>query len=244
VETLNVVYDVTDVSESSRKLIKILIVDHQTIVRHGLRALIEKQPGMAIVGETGSCTEALSLAQRHQPDIILLEVDAGDRQCLGLISDFRKAAHTARVVVLTGSSDLALHRRAVLLGAMGLVGKEQSLEILLRAIEKVYGGEAWLDHTMTASVIAEFSRPSLLDDEKSKIASLTQREREIISIACQGLKNSKIADRLFISEKTVRNHFTSILSKLGLSDRLELALYCYHHGLAKPPAFHSGEKSA
>jgi DNA-binding NarL/FixJ family response regulator len=122
---------------------------------------------------------------------------------------------------------------------MGLVLKDKAAEVLIKAIETVHSGEVWLDGSLTASVISEISsvdksrRP---DPEAEKIRSLTGREREIVGLVCEGLKNKHIADRLFISEATVRNHLTSILSKLGLSDRFELALYAYRHHLARPPS--------
>jgi two-component system, NarL family, nitrate/nitrite response regulator NarL len=215
--------------------ILILIVDNQTVVRQALRLLIEGKSNMRVVGEAGNRDEALALANAKQPDIILLELDLGGSSGLDFLPELIASAQGARVLVLTGMRDPEIHRRAVRLGATGLVLKEQASDILLRAIEKVHAGEAWLDHRMTASVIVEFSRRHKVDQEAAKIASLTEREHEIVSVVSEGLKSKQIAEKLFISQATVRNHLTSILGKLGVSDRFELALYAYRHSLAQPP---------
>ena len=215
--------------------IRIVIVDDHKMMRHGLHLFIENDHDMQVVGEAGTREEALALTSLERPDVILLELDLGGSSSLDFLPDLLSSSPGARVILLTRVRDPEIHRQAVCLGATGLVLKEQAGDVLLRAIERVHAGEAWLDHKMTASVIAEISRPRKVDDEAARIASLTEREREIMLLTCRGLKNSQIAAQLFISEATVRNHLTSILSKLRLADRFELALYCYRHGLARPP---------
>jgi len=219
--------------------IRILLVDDHVIVRAGLRMLIENHKGMVVVGEAGSRIDALAIAAREQPHVILLDLDMGNESGLDFLRELLDAAAGARVVMLTGVRDPEAHRRAVHLGAMGLVLKDKAAEVLIKAIEKVNAGEVWLDRSLTASVLAERSQADIgrkVDPDTEKVASLTDREREIVSLVCQGLKNKQIADKLFISDATVRNHLTSILSKLEVSDRFELALYCYRHHLAKPPS--------
>src|SRR5262249_44696323 len=109
-------------------------------------------------------------------------------------------------------------------------------EVLISAIEKVHSGEAWLTRSLVASVLSRISRGSLDRDESRKIELLTKREREIVVLTAQGFKRPQIAEKLFISELTVRNHLSSILSKLELADPFELVFYAYKYGLAKPPA--------
>lgn len=225
-------------SESSNPPIKILLVDDHVIMRAGLRMLIENHKGMVVVGEAGTRIDALTIAEREQPEIILLDLDMGGESGLDFLRELLDTATNARVVMLTGVRDPDAHRRAVQLGAMGLVLKDKAAEVLIKAIEKVHAGEVWLDRYLTASVLSEMSQSTSVrrtDPEGEKIRSLTNRELEVIGLVCEGLKNKQIADRLFISEATVRNHLTSILSKLELSDRFELALYSYRQRLAKPP---------
>src|SRR6185369_1220329 len=168
----------------------------------------------------------------------LFDLQVNGLNGLDLIRAALNSTNQARLLVLTETLDLEAHRRAVHMGAMGLVLKDRAAEVLIKAIEKVHDGEVWLDRSLTASVLTEMSRANKAaepDPEAAKIATLTKREREIIIFVCQGLKNRQIADKLFLSEATVRNHLTSILSKLELSDRFELALFSYRHGLGKPP---------
>ena len=118
---------------------------------------------------------------------------------------------------------------------MGIVLKEHAAEQLLKAIKKVHEGEVWIERSMVGSMIQELSRPAMVDPEVVKIESLTEREREVIALVGEGLKNKQVGERLFISETTVTHHLSSVFSKLEVSDRLELIIYAFRHGLAKMP---------
>lgn len=215
---------------------RILLVDDHVVVRAGLTLVIEKQPGMVVVGGAGNREEALALAERHHPEIILLDLDLGETSGLDLLPELLSIVPEARVIILTGMRDQETHRQAVRLGAMGVVLKDKAVEVVINAIERVSAGEVWLDPRLTASLISDFTRPGRkMDPEAEKIAALSKREREVVELIGQGLKNKEIAERLFISEITVRHHLTSIFEKLDVSDRIELMLYAYRHGLAKAP---------
>jgi len=225
-------YEMT--STATDKPIRVAIVDDHAILRSGLRMLIETHPGMLVVGEAGNRDEAFSLVEQKHPDIILLDLDLGGDSSLNFIHDLLGIHAGARILILTGVVEPEPHQRAVRLGAMGVVLKEKCVQDLINAIQQINAGQVWLDPAIMTSLVAEVqaSRP---DPEMQRIAALTAREREIVSLVCEGLKNREIAERLTISEATVRNHLTSVLNKLDLSDRFELALYFYRHGLAKPP---------
>ena len=140
--------------------------------------------------------------------------------------------------MLTAIRDLDLHSQAVRRGALGLVQKGASADVLVRAIYKVHGGEAWFDRTLMGRALVELTRARDVTPEApaaAQLASLTKREREIIRLVGEALKNKAIAERLRISEATVRHHLTSIYEKLGVSDRLELVVYAYRYKLAEPP---------
>jgi len=225
-------------SVSDRGPIRILIVDDHAILRKGLRMLIEDQPGMSVIGEASNGAEAVEIATREQPEIILLDLDLGGKNGLDLLPELISTSNLVRVIVLTGVRDPEMHHRAVAFGAIGLVFKEQASEVLVKAIEKVNAGEAWFDRTLMATALNKMSRSKAGnkdDPEAARIASLTEREKEVVALVAQGLNRKQIAEELFISEATARNHLTSILNKIGVSDRLELAFYAYRHGLAKPP---------
>lgn len=218
--------------------IRVLLVDDHAVVRAGLRMIIQSHPSMTIVGEAGRRDEALALAASHQPDIVLLDLDLGNESGSALISELIAAANDARIIILTGVRDPEVHRHAVLLGAMGIVPKEKAASALINAIERVHSGEAWLDPSLVADVLGHVSRAAKAkkaDPETGKIASLTNREREVVALIGEGIKNKEIADRLFISETTVRHHLTSIFSKLEVADRVELLIYAFRNGLANPP---------
>jgi DNA-binding NarL/FixJ family response regulator len=222
---------------ADKEIIRVAIIDDHAIVRAGLRMLIEASGRMAVVGEAGNREEAFAVVARGQTDIIVLDLDIGGESSLEFIGDLLRSAGDARALVLTGLRDAEAHRRAIALGAMGVVLKEKAPGVLIKAIEKVHSGEIWLDRSATAAVLAEMARlHSKRDDpEAAHIARLTERESQIVPLVCQGLRNKQIAEALCISEATVRNHLTSILSKLNLTDRFDLALYSFRHGLAKPP---------
>jgi DNA-binding NarL/FixJ family response regulator len=220
----------------SQKPIRVLIVDDHHLVRMGVCALIEGQPEMSVVGEAVNCTEALSLAASTKPDLILLDIDLGTENGLDFLAEVREMDGQIRVLILTEIKDLATHRRAAKLGAAGLVLKDQPTDVLLKAIRKVHDGEAWLDRSLMGSLLDELTRTDKkVDSEETKLENLTAREREVIALIAEGLKNKQIAARLFISETTVTHHLSSIFAKLGVSDRLELVIYAFSYSLAKMP---------
>ena len=219
-------------------LVRILVVDDHAILRQGLRMLVEAEAGFAIVGEAEDGGRALSLAATEQPDIVVLDIDLGSDNGLDLIAGIQQAAPSSRILVLTGLRDVEAHRRAFRLGARGLVVKEAAASTLMKAIRKVHEGEIWLDRASTAHLLSEMSKPApppAVNPEAAKIGKLSARELEVTALLGEGLSNKLIADRLSISETTVRHHLTSIFAKLGVPDRLALLLYAHRNGLVKPP---------
>ena len=219
------------------EVIKVFIIDDHAIVRAGLGMVIQKDARLQIVGEAGSQADALAAIATTQPDVILLDIDLGAENGLDFIPALHAAASQARIIVLTGMRDPELHRRAVSLGALGVVNKENAPDVVRQAIHRVHEGEAWLDPKLTATLLSQLTGANRKkeDPEAVKIATLSKRELEVIKLIGEGLKSKEIAERLFISEITVRHHLTSIFSKLDLSDRVELMLYAYKNGLAKSP---------
>ena len=197
--------------------------------------LIEHDQRMQVVAQAGNKTEALERAASEHPDVIILDLVLGDEDGLSFLPELCQASPTSRVLVLTGVQNADAHRRAIRRGAMGIVLKEHAADQLLKAIMKVYEGEVWIERTMMGSMIQEFNKPALPDPEVTKIETLTDREREVIALVGEGLKNKQVGERLFISETTVTHHLSSVFSKLEVSDRLELIIYAFRHGLAKMP---------
>jgi two-component system, NarL family, nitrate/nitrite response regulator NarL len=218
--------------------IRILLLDDHRSVLWGLEKLIEgEHPRMQVVGKATTSAEALKLLDEVQPDIILLDLDLGGENGSNAIQALM-AKSKAKVLVLTGSRDIAVHDAAVLAGAMGVVEKGEAAETILKAIQKVHEGEIWLDRSATGRIFLELSRSKAAEaqnPEQRKIASLTPRERQIVAeIGSDAAAGSKvIAERLHISEHTLRNHIASIYEKLEVSSRLELFAYAGKHGISR-----------
>jgi two-component system, NarL family, nitrate/nitrite response regulator NarL len=227
-------------SPSATSRIRVLLVDDHELVRTGLRMLLERQPRLAIVGEAANGTDALALAAREQSDIILLDLDLDGVSSLDVLPELHAAAKGARVILVTGVRAPEEYYRAMQLGVAGVVSKAQAADVLLQAIEKVYAGEVWLEPAMVARLLNEMSRQRAVgkeqvDPQVAKIARLSLREREVVTLIGEGLYNKQIATRLSISETTVSHHLTSIFAKLGLANRFDLVIYAYRHGLAELP---------
>ena len=215
-----------------------LIVDDHKIIREGLRLLLERQRNLEVVGDVGHRFDAPAIVARETPDIVLLNIDLNDDDGLDFLRVMHISAPSTRILVLTDKIDSELHDRAVLLGASGIVLTENAPETLIKAIERVSAGEVWLDRSAIGRVFALMSsnpEKNKIDPEAAKVASLTEREREVVSLIGEGLRNKEMADRLFISETTVRHHLTSIYGKTDISNRLKLIIFAYRHGLARPP---------
>ena len=217
--------------------IRILLIDDHKIFIAALRLFLEREPGLNVIGEAHTRNEALDAARRL-PDVILLDLDLGSENSTDLLQDLRKVAEGARVLVLTGISDPEVHLHAVCRGAVGVVHKLEAPNLLLKAIKKVHDGETWLNSALVASAVNRLQTGDRRkqDPDANRIASLTSRELEIIALIGEGQRNKAIAERLCISDKTVRHYLTSIFNKLEVADRLELLIYAYKHGLAKVPS--------
>jgi len=216
--------------------LRILIVDDQLMVRAGLRKLLE-DAGIEVVAMAGNRAEAIALAAREQPDVILIELEVDGEDALRFVPDIREAATKARVLILTGLKKQEGHQRAVQAGAVGVVFKSQEPEVLIKAVRKVHAGEVWLDRTTMGDLFSVMTRKKSdgRDLDETRRESLTDRELQVIGLIAEGLKNKQIAQRLFISETTVTHHLSSIFSKLDVSDRLELVIYAFGHDLARLP---------
>jgi two-component system, NarL family, nitrate/nitrite response regulator NarL len=216
------------------KPIRILIIDAQEMIRTALRLLIETHARMSVIGEAGNRVEALAVARREQPDIILLDLVLGDEDGLEMIEDLCATSQDSRLLILTSIRNTEIHARAILLGAVGVLLKDKTADMLMKALEKVNQGEPWIDNSTLTNVLTAISgRKGVkeVSDEETRIASLTARERQVIAAVCAGLKNKQIAQKLFISESTVRHHLSSIFSKLATSGRFDLIIYAHRHNL-------------
>jgi two-component system, NarL family, nitrate/nitrite response regulator NarL len=206
----------------------------EPLVAWGLERLVQSaHPRLEVVGRCERVADCAHLLQRAPADLALLDLDVEDGS--DGVSTLYAQTHI-RILAISGSRDLALHDNAVLSGARGVVEKRSAPALLLKAIEKVHEGELWVDRAATSRIFMELARQKAArssNPEHQKIASLTKRERHsIAAVASDANASGKvIAARLNISEHTLRNHLTSIYSKLGVANRLALYAYARQHGL-------------
>jgi two-component system, NarL family, nitrate/nitrite response regulator NarL len=214
----------------SKQVVRILVADDHAIFRDGLRKLLEVADDVQIIGEASNGVECVKMLQKLKPDILLLDLRMPEKDGLGVLEEVNFDSLPTRVIVLTAAEDDRDVVRAMRLGARGVVLKQSASDLLLKSIRKVSDGEIWLDNRMTAEVIDAFKKSSESGQRREK-PLLSDREKEIVQLVAQGFRNREIGEKLFISEQTVKNHLHNIFDKLGVSDRLELALYAIHHRL-------------
>jgi two-component system nitrate/nitrite response regulator NarL len=214
----------------AKQAIRILVADDHAIFRDGLRKLLEVADDVQIVGEASNGVECVKMLTKLKPDILLLDLRMPEKDGLGVLEEVNFDSLPTRVIVLTAAEDDRDVVRAMRLGARGVVLKQSASDLLLKSIRKVSDGEIWLDNRMTAEVIDAFKKSSESGQRREK-PLLSDREKEIVQLVAQGFRNREIGEKLFISEQTVKNHLHNIFDKLGVSDRLELALYAIHHRL-------------
>lgn len=218
--------------------IRILAADDHPIFRHGLRGLLEAEPDFQVVGEAADGTEVLEKVPALQPDVLLLDL-AMPR--LGGMEALRELARTSagarqglRIVVLTVAIEKRQILEALQLGAHGIVLKDAAAQLLIKALRAVVSGQYWVGRESVADLVQYLRRLApAVPDKPGQVRLLTSREREILSAIVGGLTNREIAEKLSISEDTVKHHLSRIFDKVGVSHRLELAMFAVNHGLVR-----------
>jgi two-component system, NarL family, response regulator LiaR len=210
--------------------IRVLIAEDHPIVREGLRTLIASEPGMVLVGEAADGVEVVDKARVLQPDVILMDLMMPRKNGLEAIGEIKAIHPEVSILVLTSFAEEDKVFPAIRAGALGYLLKDSSPQQLLRAIRDVHRGEPSMHPTIALKMIRELDR--LSNQERSE-SPLTDREVGVLKLVAQGLTNQEIADRLTISEWTVRTHMRNILGKLHLANRTQATLYALREGLAK-----------
>ena len=224
----------------NRPKIRIVVADDHPIFRDGLCKLLALEEDFEVVAQAQDGRQVLDVLQQHEPDILLLDLKMPGLDGLATLQRLQVNKGKTRVIVLTASDDKNEFVQAMKLGTSGIVLKQTATDMLIKSIRKVHAGEIWLDSHTTAAVIRQFvandevpppaTAPVAAPRDRER-SPLSQREREIVALVAQGFKNKEMAEKMFISEQTVKNHLHNIFDKLGVSDRLELALYAIHNNL-------------
>jgi NarL family two-component system response regulator LiaR len=211
--------------------ITVLLVDDHAMVRQGVRAFLETQPDIAVVAEAASGEQAVRLAAEHAPDVALMDLIMPGMD--GVEATRRLTARSPRtnVVVLTSYHDDEHVFPAIRAGALSYVLKEVGPDELAETVRKAATGEAVLHPRVAARVVRELH--GARRDEPNVFHDLSERELEVLKLIAEGLSNAEISDRLFISEKTTKNHVSNILGKLHLADRTQAAVYAWRQGVVR-----------
>jgi NarL family two-component system response regulator LiaR len=214
------------------EIIRVLVAEDHTLVREGICALINAWPGMEVVAQAADGVEAVHLARALQPDVILMDLVMPRKDGIEAIKDIRQEEPDAHILVLTSFVEDERAYLAIKAGALGYLLKDSSSDDLIEAIKRVHQGEFSLHPSIALKVIRELRGPAGLPPTQDP---LTEREVEVLQQVAQGLTNQEIAERLRISERTVRNHVSRILDKLHLANRTQAALYALREGYTRLP---------
>ena len=203
--------------------VRILIVDDHEVVRVGLRSLLERKSGFLVVGEAGGVAEAVRVAKQSQPNVVVMDIRLPDGNGVEACREIREALPETKVIMLTAFADDEALFGSIMAGASGFVLKRTRGQNLAEAIERVAGGESLLDPSVTDKVLERMRR--LASGESDELAALSPQERKILPLIAEGKTNKEIAEDVFLSDKTVKNYVSSILSKLNMRRRSEAAAF-------------------
>ena len=214
----------------STSRIRILLVDDHAVVREGLRALLEQQPDMEVVGEAQDGDAAVRHVAADAPDVVVLDMKMPGPGAVETIAAIRSSQPASHVLVFTSYAEDSQVRDALTAGATGYLLKDAMRDDLVRAVREVAAGRAWLDPQAQRQMLDWMRRPP------SPIDTLTARERSVLALLAQGLSNKLIARRLDLTEGTVKGYVSQVLDKLGVTDRTQAALLAHKEGLEASPS--------
>lgn len=213
------------------RTISVLLVDDHTILRAGLKMMLSVQPDIEVTGEASDGRQAIAEAQRLQPDVILMDITMPEMNGIEATRHVKKLLPDVRVLVLTMHENEEYLFQVLRAGASGYILKEAADTELISAIRTVFQGKCYLSPTAQAMMVDDYMQRVHAGEERDSYSGLTEREREILKLVAEGYTNAQIAERLFISPKTVDTHRTHVMDKLNLHSRAELVKYAMRRGL-------------
>jgi DNA-binding NarL/FixJ family response regulator len=213
-------------------VISILLADDQPLVRMGLRRIFDRRHGFDVIAEAGDGAEAVELAGKMKPDVIVMDMRMPGTNGAEAIRRIRTSDAAPPVLVLTTYDDNETVHEAVTAGAAGFALKDSSAEDLHRAVREIANGNGWIDYTVARPLLETFGEVVPPPERRLKLSLLTERELHVLKLLGRGYTNSEIASELCVSTGTVKTHVGSILAKLNLRDRVAAVVFAFEHGLA------------
>ncbi|HEX2351034.1 MAG TPA: response regulator transcription factor [Ktedonobacterales bacterium] len=220
-----------DAEQTAPQKIRVLLADDHTILRAGLRMMLDAQPDIEVVGEASDGRQALAEAQRLQPDVVLMDITMPEMNGIEATRQVKRTLDSTRVLILTMHENEEYLFQVLRAGASGYILKEAASTELISAIRIVWAGRFYMSPSAQSMMVGDYLQRVRSGEERDSYSALTEREREILKLVAEGHTNNQIAERLFISPKTVDTHRTHIMDKLNLHSRAELVKYAMRRGL-------------
>ena len=212
--------------------INVLIADDHALMRQGLKQILELEEDIEVVGLAMNGEETIKLAQQLKPHVILLDINMPQMNGIQALRRLKDMGTDSKIIILTIHEDKEYLFETINIGASGYVLKDAESSSLVKAIRNVFNGDSYIHPSLATALVKEFNRSGKMEEE-CKRERLTRREYEVLILIAEGRNNKEIADNLFISEKTVKNHVSNIFKKIEVNDRTQAAIYAYKHNIKK-----------
>ncbi|MCR2043070.1 response regulator [Anaerosalibacter massiliensis] len=214
--------------------ITVMIVDDHVLLREGLKQILDLEKDIDVIEQAGDGEEAVEKALEYSPDVILLDINMPKMNGIEVLRRFKDLGILSKVIMLTIHDDREYLFETIKIGANGYILKDSDADSLIKAIRDVNNGKTYIQPSVASMLIEEInSKEKEVNGDLLKIEALTKREYEVLTLVAEGLNNREIAERLFISEKTVKNHVSNIFKKIDVNDRIQAAIFAYKNNIKK-----------
>ncbi len=217
----------------SGKSISVIIADDHSLMREGLKQILELEPDISVQSLASNGEEVIREAQRCNPDVILLDINMPKLNGLDTLRRIKDIGINSKIIILTIHDAREYLYETIRMGANGYVLKDADSDTLIKAIRDVVDGKSYIQPCLSELLVKEFNNKGEKSKETSLVESLTKREYEVLTLIAEGMNNREIAEKLFISEKTVKNHVSNIFKKIDVSDRVQAAIFTYRNNIKK-----------
>ncbi|TAH63936.1 MAG: response regulator transcription factor [Gottschalkiaceae bacterium] len=215
------------------KKITVMIVDDHSLMREGLKQILELENDIEVVGLVSNGEDAIKYAQQSKPDVILLDINMPKMNGLDVLRRLKDIGVDSKIIMLTIHDDREYLYETVKIGANGYVLKDSDSDTLISAIKDVHKGKSYIQPSLSELLVKDINSIEGKSKEASFIESLTKREYEVLTLIAEGMNNREIAEKLFISEKTVKNHVSKIFKKIDVTDRVQAAIFTFKNNIKK-----------